>query len=139
MLAYTGLVTSPTYLFIAQSNSTQFQSGSDDSNQSDLPPGLAVGLNAVAAGAGAGVESEFDNVVYDFSVTAGTPAELLAAIADAGNWLGRNSPSYSVAELTGGLSTFSVSAIPEPTAALFGSLLTGTLGLTLSRRSRREA
>ncbi len=84
------LVSEPKFIFAAMSNSTQFQAGSDDSNQSDLPPGLVVGETAVAAGAGAGAESEFDNVYYSGALTSGTKAELLAAIADAANWTGDN-------------------------------------------------
>jgi len=73
----------------AQSNSTQFQTDSDDAQQSDLPPGLTVGTTAIAAGAGAGAESEFDNIAYS-GTTSGTRAQLLASIGDAANWTGSN-------------------------------------------------
>ncbi len=92
VFAYQGTTANPTFLFAVQTNSTQFQTGADDANQSALPPGLVVGMTAVAVGAAAGAESEFDNSSYTGSVTTGTREELLAAIANAANWTGSNSP-----------------------------------------------
>lgn len=91
VIAFTGSVDSPTFIFAAQTNSTEFQTNSNDSNQSDLPPGLIVGTTAVAVGAGTGAESEFDNSVYNMSVVNGNKETLLAAIANNANWNGSNS------------------------------------------------
>ncbi|MEM1368596.1 MAG: hypothetical protein AAGG02_11375 [Cyanobacteria bacterium P01_H01_bin.15] len=91
VIAYQGTVAVPTFIFAVQTNSAEFQIGSDASNQSDLPPGLTEGIHAVAVGAGSGVESEFDNSTYNESIISGTQEELLAAIADAANWNGSNS------------------------------------------------
>ncbi|MGF1455969.1 MAG: ExeM/NucH family extracellular endonuclease [Alphaproteobacteria bacterium] len=91
VFAFQGTTDNPTFLFAVQTNSTQFQVGADDAQQSALPPGLVVGETAVAVGAGAGAESEFDNSTYNGAVTSGTKEELLAAIADAANWNGSNS------------------------------------------------
>jgi hypothetical protein len=90
--AYQGTATSPVFIFSAMSNSTIFQpSGtSSDSNQSELPPGLTDGANAVAAGSGPGPEEEWDNIYYT-GITSGTAAAILASVANASNWSGNNS------------------------------------------------
>ncbi|MEO0801987.1 MAG: ExeM/NucH family extracellular endonuclease [Cyanobacteria bacterium J06642_2] len=90
VIAYQGTAAAPTFIYAAQTNSTEFQTGSDDSNQSDLPPGLTVGSTAVAVGSGPGAEDEFDNSTYNESLSSGTQAELLTAISDASNWNGSN-------------------------------------------------
>ncbi len=90
VIAFTGSTANPNFIFAAQTNSSVFQVDANDSNQSDLPPGLVIGTSAVAVGASAGAESEFDNSVYNLSVTTGSKAELLAAIANNANWNGSN-------------------------------------------------
>lgn len=95
ILVYQGDASSPTFIFAAAGNSNQWQTGSNDSNQSDLPAGLTDGVNAVAAGAGPGPEDEFDNIYYS-GITTGTKTELLAAVANAGNWVGNNSSSSPI-------------------------------------------
>lgn len=94
VIAYQGTEASPTFIFAAQVNSNVWQIGSNDSNQSDLPPGLINGTTAVAAGSGSGSEDEFDNAWYSGAITSGTKEQLLAAIADNSNWSGDNA-SYS--------------------------------------------
>ena len=89
VIAFQGNESNPTFIYAAQTNSTQFQTNSDDANQSDLPPGLTVGTTAVALGAGPGPEQEFDNSTY-IGITTGTREELLAAISDPSNWTGSN-------------------------------------------------
>lgn len=91
VIAYQGTEVSPTFIFAAQVNSNIWQTGSDDSNQSDLPPGLINGTTAVAAGSGSGPEEEFDNAWYSGALTSGTKEQLLTAIADNSNWTGDNS------------------------------------------------
>jgi hypothetical protein len=49
--------------------SNEFSSRATNSNTSALPPGLTVGVNAVAVGAGAGDGDEYDNSAYNLSVT----------------------------------------------------------------------
>ena len=90
VIAFQGDSAAPTFLFAVQTNSTEWQTGSNDANQSDLPTGLVIGETAVAVGAGSGAESEFDNSTYNDAVTSGTQAELLAAIANQANWSGNN-------------------------------------------------
>ncbi|MEL6477685.1 MAG: ExeM/NucH family extracellular endonuclease [Pseudomonadota bacterium] len=118
LFAYQGSEASPTFIFAVQTNSTVFQTNSNDSNQSDLPPGLTVGTTAVAVGAGSGAESEFDNSTYNESVTSGTKTELLAAIADAANWDGSNSlispladGPFTVTSATPSAGTFTISDV----------------------------
>lgn len=91
IIAFQGLSTDPTFLFALLTNSTEFQADATSSNTSALPPGLEIGTTAVAVGAGAGPTQEVDNAVYSGPVT-GSPTELLAAISDASNWTGSNSP-----------------------------------------------
>ncbi|MEM9535607.1 MAG: Ig-like domain-containing protein [Cyanobacteria bacterium P01_A01_bin.3] len=90
VIAYQGSVAAPTFIYAAQTNSTQFQATSTSSRTSALPPGLTVGTTAVAVGAGSGAEDEFDNSTYNETLTSGTQAELLAAIGNAANWTGSN-------------------------------------------------
>ncbi len=90
IIAFTGSTENPTFIFALQTNSSMFQTNSNDSNQSDLPPGLEIGRTAVAVGAGQGAESEFDNATYNLSVNSGTKDELLTAIATNTNWDGTN-------------------------------------------------
>lgn len=90
VLAFQGSTAAPNFIFAAQSNSTQWQASATNSNDSGLPPGLIDGITAVCYGSGPGASSEFDNTWYDCSVTTGTPATVLAAIADQNNWIGNN-------------------------------------------------
>ncbi len=94
ILVYQGTEANPTMIFAAAANSSVWQVGSDDSNQSDLPTGLVDGYTAVAAGAGTGPEDEYDNIWYSGTTTSGTKEELLTAIGNNANWTGNNS-SYS--------------------------------------------
>ena len=57
--------------------------------QSNLYPGLTDGMNAVAAGAGAAPDAEFDNARY-VGITSGTAVQLRLAISDVANWEGTN-------------------------------------------------
>ena len=98
VIAYQGTVDNPIFIYAAQTNSTEFQVGSNDAQQSDLPPGLTVGTTAVAVGVGAGAESEVDNSTYNESLTSGTQAELLAAISNAANWNGDNNRIGNLAD-----------------------------------------
>ena len=90
VIALQGTAASPTFIFAIQSNSTEWQVGSNDANQSDLPTGLTAGETALALGVGSGAESEYDNIYYS-GITAGTKAVILAAIAESSNWVGNDS------------------------------------------------
>jgi len=92
VIVFQGSGTSPTFIFAIQSNSTVWQVGSDDANQSDLPTGLTAGTNALALGVDAGAESEFDNIYYTGAIS-GTKAAILLAIANPTNWQGDNTNS----------------------------------------------
>lgn len=87
VIAFTGEASSPVFLFAVQTNSSEWQESATNSNNSGLPPGLSVGVTAVAVGQSAA--SEYDNTAYVGSGN-GTAAELLAAIADPANWAGDN-------------------------------------------------
>ena len=93
ILAFQGASSSPTFIYAAQINSNQWQTNSNDANQSDIPQGLVNGVTAVAAGASSGAESEYDNAWYSGSTSA-NPSALLALIGNNSNWTGNNS-SYS--------------------------------------------
>ncbi|MDG2008843.1 MAG: hypothetical protein P8K76_03570 [Candidatus Binatia bacterium] len=92
VLLYQGSSSQPEFLFAVQSNSSQWQTGADDSNQSAVPCGLTAGVNAVAVGAGPDDEDEFDNAYFDPTpgFFCSTAASCLAAIADPINWTGSN-------------------------------------------------
>ncbi|MDA8693006.1 ExeM/NucH family extracellular endonuclease [Saprospiraceae bacterium] len=94
VLAFIGSTSSPNFIFASQTNSTQWQTSATNSNNSGLPSGLINGNTAVAYGSGPGEGDEYDNTWYDCSTTTGTPADVLAAVADQNNWMGDNS-SYS--------------------------------------------
>ncbi|MEM6255550.1 MAG: DUF4114 domain-containing protein [Cyanobacteria bacterium P01_D01_bin.156] len=98
VIAYQETAAAPTFIYAAQTNSTQFQTGSNGTNQSDLPPGLAVGTTAVAVGSGSGAGDEFDNSTYNETVTSGSQAALLTAISNAANWTGNDTGPIALAD-----------------------------------------
>jgi hypothetical protein len=114
VILFQGTTASPTFIYAAQTNSNQFQTGSDDSNQSDLPSGLTVGVNAVAVGV-SGNEDEFDNSSYT-GPTSGTLAFIKSAIADNSNWTGNNSA------INFSFSTFTFVAAAPPTKLVVKSV-----------------
>lgn len=64
----TNAANNPTFLFIIHNASTQFNGSPTDSNESSLPPGLddtTPPRSALGLGAGAGVDVEFDNTIYN--------------------------------------------------------------------------
>lgn len=97
ILVYTGDATMlpVTFIFAVNGASTGFSApaNADDANRTALPTGLTEGTNAVAVGAGAGDEDEYDNVYYN-GITTGTRDEILAAVTDPANWEGNNT-NYS--------------------------------------------
>lgn len=126
VLVFQGDGSSPTFIFALNGASTIFSApaNADDSNRTALPTGLTVGDNAVAAGAGAGDESEFDNVYYTGPTTFNSSADLLSAVADSGNWTGSNTDYVPPTSFT---------IIPEPATSLLGGLAL----LFFLRRGRR--
>ena len=109
IFAFQGTTSSPTFIFAVQTNSTLWQNDATASTNSSLPTSLTSGTNAVAVGAGTGSGSEYDNSVYDESVTSGDKATLLAAICNNSNWDGSNSRitfSFSSYSVTGASSTW---------------------------------
>ncbi|MEA5597414.1 Ig-like domain-containing protein [Rivularia sp. UHCC 0363] len=88
VIAFQGASTNPTFIYAVQTNSTQFQTTASTSNDSALPNGLVNGTSAVAVGQGSG--TEWDNSVYNMSVTSGTREEILAAVSNPVNWTGSN-------------------------------------------------
>lgn len=58
---------------------------SDRDNVTNLPPGLTVGVNAVAVGVGNGQVEESDNARY-VGITQGSREEILAAVTQLSNW-----------------------------------------------------
>lgn len=93
ILIFQGSGAAPTFIFAAQSTSTNWVTDATSSNNSAVPNGLTDGVNAVAYGAGPTDGAEFDNVWYT-GTTSGTRAQILAAVANSANWAGNNS-SYS--------------------------------------------
>ena len=98
VLVFQGSTANPSFIFAAQSNSTQWQQGgATSSNTSGLPPGLTDNCTAIAFGSGSGPTDEFDNVWYDCSLTAGNNTDLLNAVTDQAKWQGDNSSSSACA------------------------------------------
>ena len=85
IIAFVGNASSPDFIHAVHFDSTNYVEASS-SNTTALPTGLVVGESAVNLG-------ETDNGFYS-GPTTGTPAELLAAIGDPGNWSTSDS-SYS--------------------------------------------
>src|SRR5262249_6464090 len=84
IIAYQGDAVNPTVLYVidfADGDNT-VAGDATDANTTALPPGVSLGVNAVAVG--------FDNAVYAGPRT-GTPAQALAAISDFNNWSGSDS------------------------------------------------
>lgn len=79
ILAYSGDASSPTFLFAVDfaDNNTSYAGDATNSNTSAVPTGLTEGTDALAFAA--------DNGAYSGPLT-GTPADILAAIADPANW-----------------------------------------------------
>lgn len=98
LLVYQGTEASPTFIFAIQTNSTEWQTGADanDSNRSALPEGLTNDVNAIAVGAGGGLETEYDNAYYS-GATSGTYGAIAALIGHSDNWTGDNGTSYTPA------------------------------------------
>lgn len=90
VIAFQGTSTNPTFIYAVQTNSTLFQTTASSSNDSALPNGLVNGTSAVAVGQASGVGDEWDNSVYNMSVTNGTKEEILAAVSNPANWTGSN-------------------------------------------------
>jgi len=92
VIAYQGDEASPSFIYAVQTNSTQWQADASSAQTSALPPGLTEGETAVAVGRDSGPTDEWDNAVYDMSVTSGNKDEILASIGNADNWDGSNNP-----------------------------------------------
>ncbi|MGG7568133.1 Ig-like domain-containing protein [Rhodovulum sp. DZ06] len=112
VLAFQGSADAPSFIGAINNFSTAgaWQAGSDDSNETDLPPGLVDGVSAVSI-------AHIDNVVYDGPTTGGVAA-LRAGLYDPANWTtGSNSTTQS---FTG---TFTISgAGPDVTPPLVAAL-----------------
>ena len=91
IFAFQGSSSTPTFIFGFQSNSNIWQTDATASTNSALPSTLTNGVNAVAVGSGSGAGSEFDNSVYDETLTSGSKASILAVIVNNSNWDGNNS------------------------------------------------
>jgi len=91
IFAFQGSSSTPTFIFGFQINSNIWQTDATGSTNSALPSTLTNGVNAVAVGAGSGAGSEFDNSVYDETITSGSKASILSAIVNNSNWDGNNS------------------------------------------------
>lgn len=111
--------------------------GSTSTTVTDLYPGLTNGVNAVAAGAGAGSSDEWDNVRFTYTdnggVFVGTAEEFRALVADAMNWEGANDATGGNGAnwLTGGYN--SITIVPEPSSSALLAL-GGVVGLLRRRR-----
>ncbi len=92
IIAFQGLSTSPNFIYAVQSNSNNWQTTATESYNSALPPNLINGLTAVAVGSGSGDGDEFDNAVFNMSITSGTKVELLQVISNNSNWNKSNNP-----------------------------------------------
>lgn len=102
-------------------------------NEDDPPAGPNLSGTGLTAGTTAQlIDGDFDVLNY-IGPTAGEAAfaDYLPHIGDVSNWERLANGTYAPP------AAFSVVAIPEPTAALFGGLVAGGLGVAVSRRSGR--
>lgn len=106
VIAFQGLSDNPTFLYIMSISSTVWHTGTDDSNQTDLPPGLIDGYTAVTIGWSDGPEDEWDNAVYNMDLTSGTVSDLLMVIGDSDFYL----KLYSIADYVEPTGSFTVLA-----------------------------
>ena len=80
-----------TFIYAATNHSQNWTTGASGTKQTDLPTGLTDGLTAVAAGAGPGSGSEYDNAWFDPTVSiTGTKSEILTIVSNSSNWIGNN-------------------------------------------------
>ena len=80
-----------TFIYAATNHSQNWTTGADNTTSTDLPTGLTDGLTAVAAGAGPGSGSEYDNAWFDPTIPiAGTKSQILSIVSNSSNWLGNN-------------------------------------------------
>jgi len=94
IIVFQGTELNPNFIFATTTNSTVWASLDSEitTNTSGLPKGLINGSTAIAAGAGTGLTSEYDNIYYA-GTTTGNKEVLLAAIANPDNWVGDNNES----------------------------------------------
>jgi hypothetical protein len=108
-----GSLLQPAFLFGVNIGANRWHLGSTTAqHSSDLPPGLADGVSAVAIGTGPTAGDEVDNGRYAGPVT-GTREEIRAAVADPANWEGSDD---EIPDLTNGASGFTV--LPPPRVAV---------------------
>lgn len=93
VIAFQGTESNPQFLYAIQTNSTQWQEGSTNTNDSKMPPFLIPGQTAVAVGLGTGSSDESDNAWYS-GTTTGSKRTLLKAISNPANWT-RHDANYS--------------------------------------------
>jgi hypothetical protein len=141
LVAFTGSSAAPTFLFGLNLRSAQWGAPSNPSPSldTDVYAGLTDGLNAVSVGVGPKPGDEFDNARY-VGPTSGTRDELLAAIANDGNWQGTfASGNDRFSDLANGAAHFDVqsAAAPEPTSLALSAL--GALALGAYGWRRRAA
>ncbi len=86
--------TSPAVYISALAN-TGVAFGGTATGSGSLPPGLTVGLNALALPAGPG-GAEIDNYKYNCTIGVGTASQISTNIYTAGNWSGNNDTPYPV-------------------------------------------
>lgn len=115
LILFQGTTASPSFIYAAQTNSNVFQTDAGNSNESALPTGLTVGVNAVAVGSGGGSGDEFDNSSYT-GPTSGTKEFIKSAIADNKNWTGNNGA------INFNFSTFTFVAAAPPTKLVVKSI-----------------
>ncbi len=103
LIAYQGSSDNPTLLY-ALSTMPWVTSAAISSNTTYLPTGLVDGTTAVA------FSTEYDDQYYNVTPISGTPAQILASIADEGNWVQSNDllalPEWEVGTLPVELSSF---------------------------------
>jgi len=125
LIAFQGPSNNPIFIFAAQTNSNQWQTGDPiSSHQSALPAGLANGNNAVAVGSGPAPDDEYDFAAYDSILAFNSPSEALTFFANNSRWTGNFSTPYDFTAkfgtdipLHGEHRTPKVSNIPDQTIA----------------------
>lgn len=131
-------LSSPSFISVVSTASTQFGGNPSDTNETNLPAGLSTTapVSALALGAGSGVDEEFDNIVYSGGYTFATVAAAKDSFFNINNYFrGDNQTDPTYLNLVNNIPASAMIAVPAnnpPTAASFSASATEDSTFTFS-------